>query len=159
MFLSHLLSSPFYSLSLLQYCGCNSDPGSYSRLFSTPPRYGTYLAFLSLEDFSSFFPRRLVSNCTRYILNYYQYQVQRYVVLTQVSDRYTKAPLLAIYIRTYDSKKKYVPILLQLRCWYDTYCIMCLKTSTRYYPVALDKVATATINSWVVTCPLSAAGS
>ena len=37
----------------------NSDPGSHSRLFSPPTHYGSCLAFLSWEDFSSFFPRRL----------------------------------------------------------------------------------------------------
>ena len=41
----------------------NSDPGSHSRLFSPPTHYGSCLAFLSREDFSSFFPRRLASNC------------------------------------------------------------------------------------------------
>ena len=40
----------------------NSDPGSHSRLFP-PPHYGSCLAFLSGEDFSSFFPRRPASNC------------------------------------------------------------------------------------------------
>ena len=37
----------------------NSDPGSHSRLFSPPIHYGSCLAFLSRENFSSFFPRRL----------------------------------------------------------------------------------------------------
>ena len=41
----------------------NSDPGSHSRLFSPPTHYGSCLAFLSRENFSSFFPRRLASNC------------------------------------------------------------------------------------------------
>ena len=40
-----------------------SDPGSHSRLFSPPPQYGSCLAFLSPEDFSSIFPRRPASNC------------------------------------------------------------------------------------------------
>ena len=40
-----------------------SDPGSHSRLFSLPTHYGSCLAFLSREDFSSFSPRRLASNC------------------------------------------------------------------------------------------------
>ena len=40
----------------------NSDPGSHSRLFSPPTHNGSCLAFLSREDFSSFFPRRLASN-------------------------------------------------------------------------------------------------
>ena len=31
----------------------NSDPGSHSGLFSLPPHYGSCLAFLSREDFSS----------------------------------------------------------------------------------------------------------
>ena len=44
--------------------GRNSDPGSHSRLFSPPTHhYGSCLAFLSREYFSSFFPRRLASNC------------------------------------------------------------------------------------------------
>ena len=41
----------------------NSDPGSHGRLFSTSTHYGSCLAFLSREDFSSFLPRRLASNC------------------------------------------------------------------------------------------------
>ena len=56
---SYLLSSPFYSLSPSR----NSDPGSHSRLFSPPTHYGPCLAFLSRQDISSFFPRRLESNC------------------------------------------------------------------------------------------------
>ena len=40
IFSSHLLSSPFFS-------------GSHSRLFLLPPPYGSSLAFLSREDFSS----------------------------------------------------------------------------------------------------------
>ena len=40
-----------------------SDPESHSRLFCPPPYYGSCLAFLSREDLSSFFPRRLASNC------------------------------------------------------------------------------------------------
>ena len=42
---------------------CNSDPGSHSRLFPPPTHYGSCLSFLSRVDFSSFFPRRLASNC------------------------------------------------------------------------------------------------
>ena len=41
----------------------NSDPGSHGRLFSPPPHYGMRHAFLSRQDFSSFFTRRLASNC------------------------------------------------------------------------------------------------
>ena len=41
----------------------NSDPGSHRRLFSPPTHYGSCLAFLSRENFSSFFPRWLASNC------------------------------------------------------------------------------------------------
>ena len=48
-FLSHSLSSPFYSLPPSR----NSDPGSHSRLFPPPTHYGSCLAFLSREDFSS----------------------------------------------------------------------------------------------------------
>ena len=48
-FPSHLLSSPFYSLPPSR----NSDPGSHSRLLSPPAHYGSCLAFLSREDFSS----------------------------------------------------------------------------------------------------------
>ena len=58
-FPSHLLSSPVCSLPSSR----NSDPGSHSRPFSPPTHYGSCLAFLSREDFSSFFPRRLASNC------------------------------------------------------------------------------------------------
>ena len=39
----------------------NSDPGSQSRPFSPPHHYGKCLAFLSRQDFSCFFPRRLAS--------------------------------------------------------------------------------------------------
>ena len=57
---SHLSSSPFFfSLPASR----NSDPGSHSRPFSPPPHYGSCLAFLSREHFSSFFPRRPASNC------------------------------------------------------------------------------------------------
>ena len=42
--------------------GRNSDPGWHSRLFCPPTHYGSCLAFLSREDFSSFFPGRLASN-------------------------------------------------------------------------------------------------
>ena len=59
IFPSHLLClSFFFSLPPSR----NSDPGSHSRLFSPPLHYGSCLAFLSREDFSSFFPRRLASN-------------------------------------------------------------------------------------------------
>ena len=46
----------------------NSDPESNSRLFSPPTHYGSCLAFFSREDFSSFFPRRLASNCAYHTL-------------------------------------------------------------------------------------------
>ena len=52
-------SSPFYSL----HPSRNSDPGSHSRLFSPPTQNDSCLALLSREDFSSFFPRRLASDC------------------------------------------------------------------------------------------------
>ena len=61
-FPSHLLSSPFYSLPPSR----NSDPGSHtihSRLFFPPTHCGSCHPFLSREDFVSFFPRRLASNC------------------------------------------------------------------------------------------------
>ena len=58
LFSSHELSSPFFfSLPPSR----NSDAGSYGRLFSPHPHYDSRLAFLSQEDFSSFFPRRLAS--------------------------------------------------------------------------------------------------
>ena len=34
----------------------NPDPGSHSRLFSPPPGYGSCLALLSRQEFSSFLP-------------------------------------------------------------------------------------------------------
>ena len=49
-------------------CSRNSDPGSHRRLFSPPTHYGSCLAFLSQDDFSSFFHRRLASNYTWYYL-------------------------------------------------------------------------------------------
>ena len=64
-FPSHLLSSLFFSS--LPPCR-NSDRGSNLRFFSPPLPYGSCHAFLSREDFSSFIPRRLASNCTKYIL-------------------------------------------------------------------------------------------
>ena len=62
----HLLSSPFFSSPLPSR---NSDQGSHRRLFSPPTHYGSRLAFLSREGFSSFFLRRLALNCAypRYI--------------------------------------------------------------------------------------------
>ena len=59
---SHVLSSPIFSLPP-RHCSSNSDPVSHSRLFPPPRHYGSCLAFLSREDFSSFFQRRLASNC------------------------------------------------------------------------------------------------
>ena len=44
-----LLTPPFFSLPP----GRNSDPGSHSRLFFPPTHYGSCLAFLSREYFSS----------------------------------------------------------------------------------------------------------
>ena len=55
---NNLLCSPHPSL-----LSPSSDPGSYSRLFFPPTHYGSYLAFLSREDFSSFFPRLPASTC------------------------------------------------------------------------------------------------
>ena len=59
------ISVPFIIFALLFFPppSRNSDPGSRSRLFSPAPHYGSCLAFLSREDFSSFFQRRLASNC------------------------------------------------------------------------------------------------
>ena len=52
-FLSHSLSSPFYSLPPSR----NSDPGSHSRLFFPhPPRYGSCLAFFIAIRFQLFLP-------------------------------------------------------------------------------------------------------
>ena len=45
------------------YNSRNSNPGSRIRLFPPPPHHGMCLAFLSREDFGSFFPRRLASSC------------------------------------------------------------------------------------------------
>ena len=59
-FPSPLLSSPFYSLSLLVVTQIRGHMAG-----SSPPlpHYGSCLSFLSREDFSSFFRRRLASNC------------------------------------------------------------------------------------------------
>ena len=59
----YLRSSPFF-FSLPR--SRNSDPGSHNRLFSPPPHYGSCLAILSREDFSSSFvdSRRIVSTAT-----------------------------------------------------------------------------------------------
>ena len=65
-----LFSSPFFfpmpciifALLFSLPPSLDSDPGSYGRLFSPPTHYGSCLALLSREDFSSFFPRRLASN-------------------------------------------------------------------------------------------------
>ena len=61
-FPSHLFSSPFYSLSLLVVTQIGV-PGFHSRLFFPPTHCGSCLAFFSREEFSSFFPRRLASDC------------------------------------------------------------------------------------------------
>ena len=59
------MSIPFIIFALLFSLppSRNSDPGSHSMLFSPPTHYGSCLVFLSREDFSSFFPRGLASNC------------------------------------------------------------------------------------------------
>ena len=57
---------PIYTIFALLFSlppSRNSDPGSHSRLFSPPTYYGSGLEFLSREDLSSFFPRRLTSDC------------------------------------------------------------------------------------------------
>ena len=61
----YFFSIPFIIFALLLSLSPsrNSDPGSHSRLFSPPAHYGSCIAFFSREDFSSFFPRRLTSNC------------------------------------------------------------------------------------------------
>ena len=56
---SHLILSSLFFFSLPP--GRSSDPGSHSRPFSPRPYYGSCLAFLSREDFSSSFPRRVAS--------------------------------------------------------------------------------------------------
>ena len=66
-------SIPFIIFALLfslPLINRNSDPGSHSRLFPPPTHYGSCFAFLSREDFSSFLPRRIPSNCAypRYAL-------------------------------------------------------------------------------------------
>ena len=53
-FPSHVLSSPFSSLSLLYTCSRNSDLGSHSRLFSPTP-YGSCLAFFCREMISALY--------------------------------------------------------------------------------------------------------
>ena len=50
----------FYFLSLLVVTQIRGHTAGSS---SPPIHYGSCLAFLSREDFSSFFPRRLASNC------------------------------------------------------------------------------------------------
>ena len=64
LFLFLFFSIPFIIFALLFSLppSRNSDPGSHSRLFSPPPHYGSCLAFLSQEDFSSFLvdSRRIV---------------------------------------------------------------------------------------------------
>ena len=49
----HLLSSPLYVLVFFPPPSRHSYPGSRNRLFSPPTHYGSWLAFLSREDFSS----------------------------------------------------------------------------------------------------------
>ena len=49
-FASHLISSPFFSLSHLLLV---SDPGSHSRLFPPPSHYGSCLAFFYREKTSA----------------------------------------------------------------------------------------------------------
>ena len=51
-------SSPSTSLDVTQI------PGHYEQVLLRPPIYGTYVPlFLPREEFSTFFPRRLESNC------------------------------------------------------------------------------------------------
>ena len=57
---SHSLSSPFCSLSLLVV---NQTRGHIAGSYPPLPTTVHALHFLSREDFSSFFPRRLASNC------------------------------------------------------------------------------------------------
>ena len=59
-FPSHLLSSPFCSLSLLVVIQIRGHTAGCSSPIPTAVRA---LHFLSREDFSSFFPRRLASKC------------------------------------------------------------------------------------------------
>ena len=60
----YFLSIPFIIFALPSFSlpSRNSDPGSQSRLLSLLPHYGSCFAFLSREDFSTFFPRQLSSN-------------------------------------------------------------------------------------------------
>ena len=67
-FPSHLLYQVLYVAVLLQLPINrlrNSDPGSHSRHSSLPPPspLRSVPSWLSLEELSSFFPRRLASNC------------------------------------------------------------------------------------------------
>ena len=55
---SHLSSSPFFSLPPSR----NSDPGSYSRLFS-PPYPVRFVPCIFIARIFQLFPRRLASNC------------------------------------------------------------------------------------------------
>ena len=65
LFFFFFFSIPFTVFALLFSLPLsrNSGPGSYSGLFPPPTHYGSCLAFLSREDFSFFFPRRLASDC------------------------------------------------------------------------------------------------
>ena len=57
----HCVRPYFLSLSYTIYSPVKSDPGSHSRLFLVPPTTVIASHFLSREDFSPFFPRRLAS--------------------------------------------------------------------------------------------------
>ena len=63
-FPSHLISSAFFFLSLLLILAISQIRDHIdSRLFSALPATVRAFHFLTREDFSSFFPRRLPSNC------------------------------------------------------------------------------------------------
>ena len=69
VFFSLFFPIPFvvFALLVLLPPSGNSDPGSHSiASLLPPPDYGTCVAFLSREGFSTFFPRRLASKLCLY---------------------------------------------------------------------------------------------
>ena len=73
---------PFNVSALLLPCSvlvATQIRGSHKKTLLRPrPHYGACLAFLSREDFSSFFPRRLASNCL-FVLRFKPYQALPHV--------------------------------------------------------------------------------
>ena len=108
---SFFVSVPFIIFALLFSLppSRNSDPGSHSRLFSPLTHYGSCLAFLSREDFSPFFPRRLASTCAypRYALS----AVDPYLFIFFFASKFIISPRRDSNSRTSTSSIRGLPLV------------------------------------------------